>query len=499
MVFTQKEAVLKAAGVGLAEGLDEVQLSEIAINRQTLASYRGLTYRVISTFNDAHAVTVAVADPPQAAIASAPSPATPVALSHFQEGLCLNELARLDGRSYALTHRIRLRGTLDVSALRNAMDILDRQHDVLRLGFRGDGTGFTRPSTGASLTVIALDALAPEAADEQAETLSRDRVERHYLLDREPLYRALLLLLPERVNLLFINFHHLVMDCFCSFDYANALMKTYHLVQQGPTPEPGDDEVPQYAAFVARQRDRLPPDRIARLQRYWAEQLAGTTPVLLPAKPAAEPGVSHSDFRIGDQECALIEAYSRRAGVTTFIGLLSALQAALFWWLKRSDMIVGIPFSLKDRTTEARMLGPFVNLLPIRGAATEQTTWVDLSHGLRKALFDAIDHHDIPPVSLASISKANGQQPARVICQLIYAPEGEITVPDLEVERGVFDGYDAKQALVFTFFRESSGLRCAVTRNTQFVDPDELDRLIGRFLELVAQMYTAPDGLVPPP
>lgn len=498
LVFTQKEAVLKASAIGLAEGLDGVHLEEIAINREIRASHRGLTYRVISSFNNEHVVSVAVAELLQESASDSNTPALPLPLSFFQQSLCRWEQQRTDGQSYALTHHIRLRGALDVQALKQALQTLHRKHDVLRMGIDSNGAGFVRQSESVSLPEVRLDHLASHEADQQAESMGRKFAGSNYELGKDMLYRAQLLRLPGEVNLLLINFHHLIMDCFSTFDYSNALMKYYHLIRQGKDPEV-DGSYPQYASFAARQQKGLTPSRLNTIQQHWANQLAGTVPVELPARPQVEHGVAHADFRIGDAEHSLIEGYCRRTGVTLFIGLLTALQAALHRWLQQSELVIGIPFSLRDRATEKGMLGPFVTLLPIRSSATEQTTWSALSQQLRGTLFDAIDHSDMPqgiPASLC-VQDSNGQrQQAGVICQLIYEPEGEKPLQELEVQRSVVDGYHEEQALVFSFFLEVGRLRCSVTRNTAFLGQDALDGLILDFHQLLAGMCASPDAQV---
>jgi acyl transferase domain-containing protein/NAD(P)H-dependent flavin oxidoreductase YrpB (nitropropane dioxygenase family)/phosphopantetheinyl transferase len=494
LVFTQKEAVLKASGLGLAEGLDGVELEQIAINREIRASHRGLTYRVISTFNNKHVVSVAVAEQLQEPAKQPDAPLIPVPLSFIQESLYQSEQQRIDGLSYALSHRIHLRGELDARALRQALQALHRNHDVLRMGIDSSGAGYVRQSGRVQLQQIRLDDLAVDEADRQAESLGRKFAGRKYEPGKDPLYRVLLLRLPGAANLLFINFHHLVMDCFSSFDYSDELLKAYHHIRQGTA---RDGDRPQYAAFAARQRERLTPARLDALRRYWAGHLAGAAPVELLSRPQAGQGVAHTDFRISTQQHALIEEYCRSTGVTLFIGLLTAMHAALLGWLKRSEMIIGIPFSLRDRATESGMLGSFVNLLPIRASVTERTSWSALSHELRGALFDAIDHCDIPPADLEKICAKGPEgrrQQAAVICQLIYEPQGGKPRQELEVHRSVVDGHHPEQALVFSFFLEAGSLRCSVTRNTAFLDQPTLDNLILDFHGLIARMCAAPDA-----
>jgi hypothetical protein len=143
------------------------------------------------------------------------------------------------------------------------------------------------------------------------------------------------------------------------------------------------------------------------------------------------------------------------------------------------------------------MLGPFVNLLPIRNAVTRHTSWSELSLALRDALFGAIDHHDMPPAIFDELFAAgNESQPpqANTICQLIYKPEEEEKIPGLEVQRSVIDGHNNQLGLVFSFYRDAIGMTCEVTRNIALVDQASLDGVIGRFHLLVERMCQSPES-----
>jgi acyl transferase domain-containing protein/NAD(P)H-dependent flavin oxidoreductase YrpB (nitropropane dioxygenase family)/phosphopantetheinyl transferase len=496
LIFTQKEAVLKAAGIGLAGGMDEVEIDEIVFNREFLARYRGQTYRVTSTFNDEHVVSVAVAVQPPADRIGFVTRVPPTDLSLLQEHLCGSEQRQTKGGSYSLTHRLQLRGVLDSETLKQAFESLDGEHDVLRMGFDSHCGGFIRPPAGVCITELGLEHLDSEEAERRVQTLQTELAGRCYDLEKDVLYRIMLVHLPGDAHLVAINFHHLIMDCFCSFDYSAALLKAYRTISQGEIPGTSAS-VAQYSRFATRQRERLTPERLETLKRYWGSQFSGILPVVTPPCDHTKHGVAHTHFRVESNALAMIEAYCRNTGVTLFIGVLSALQMALMQWLQRQDMVVGVPFSLRDRISEAGMLGPFVNLLPIRNAVTRHTSWSELSLALRDALFGAIDHHDMPPAIFDELFAAgNESQPpqANTICQLIYKPEEEEKIPGLEVQRSVIDGHNNQLGLVFSFYRDAIGMTCEVTRNIALVDQASLDGVIGRFHLLVERMCQSPES-----
>lgn len=59
VAFTQREAVLKAAGVGLGGGAEAVTLERLALSEPVTATYGGETWRVLTVFDEAHVLSVA--------------------------------------------------------------------------------------------------------------------------------------------------------------------------------------------------------------------------------------------------------------------------------------------------------------------------------------------------------------------------------------------------------------------------------------------------------
>ncbi|OOY52042.1 condensation domain-containing protein [Solemya velum gill symbiont] len=162
-------------------------------------------------------------------------------------------------------------------------------------------------------------------------------------------------------------------------------------------------------------------------------------------------------------------------------------------WLQRRDMIVNVPFSLRDPKQEAGILGPFVNLLPIRAQVKADSSWSSISDALRTNLFEAIEYSEIP-LSLAM--DESDSMMAGIVCQLIYKPRESLQIPGLEVQRSVIDGHNAALGLVFSFFLDDRELTCEITRNTALVSGTEVEKIIERFPTTVSRMCNMPSAVV---
>ncbi|WP_179115991.1 type I polyketide synthase [Solemya velum gill symbiont] len=492
MLFTQKEAVLKAAGVGLAEGLDKVHIQEISFNREIEATFKGHSYSVISAFNREFVVSVAVAEDMESGNVQISDSQADQPASLLQESLCKEEKQQENGFSYALTHRIHFRGFLDKSCLQRAVSRLDQEQEILRTVFDENCTAILISEGDPLFSEIDCSVLEQDEADQHIEELYRQFASYSYTSADPRFYRLQLIQLPEGEHLLFIHFHHLIMDCVSSFDYSSILLDKYStMVRKEPATTSGLPA--QYHTFAERQRSQLTPKRQHKAHDYWTSRLAGL-PAAPPANSACEqPGIAHSKLVIEVSQLNALEGYCRSSGITLFIGLLTALQATLMEWLQRRDMIVNVPFSLRDPKQEAGILGPFVNLLPIRAQVKADSSWSSISDALRTNLFEAIEYSEIP-LSLAM--DESDSMMAGIVCQLIYKPRESLQIPGLEVQRSVIDGHNAALGLVFSFFLDDRELTCEITRNTALVSGTEVEKIIERFPTTVSRMCNMPSAVV---
>ena len=103
---------------------------------------------------------------------------------------------------------------------------------------------------------------------------------------------------------------------------------------------------------------------------YWKQQLADLTPLQLPvdfaatAEPARAAGV-HA-FQIDRELTGLVEKLARPEGATTFMVLLSALQAVLARWCAQSEIVLGMDVANRDQIETEGLIGFFINSTLLR-------------------------------------------------------------------------------------------------------------------------------------
>jgi hypothetical protein len=222
-------------------------------------------------------------------------PGEPVPLSFAQQRLWFLEQLDPAAGAYNLSNCLEVRGELSLRVLREVVAELIRRHEALR-------TVFALPDGGAepvqrvgepwrpSLPVVELTALGVADQDRQGRRLAAADRSRPYDLARGPLLRLLLLRRGEAWHWLGLAMHHIVSDGWSFGLFTREVSVLYARFLEG-RPSPLLPLSVQYGDFALWQRRALAGSRLAVLEQYWREALAGAPQMLeLPVdrpRPAA--------------------------------------------------------------------------------------------------------------------------------------------------------------------------------------------------------------------
>jgi thioesterase domain-containing protein/non-ribosomal peptide synthetase component F len=293
--------------------------------------------------------------------------------------------------------RFRLSGPPDRENLERSLQFLTTRHEALRTSLElHNGAVVERISSRAILPVEWCD-LRGFAAQEQAEEvqhLSLIHAMQTLALDRAPLLRVRVLRLRDDEHLLLWNAHHTIFDGSSVGLLASDWMHCYGELRAGREPEPTNTlEYADYAVWLATQR-RTPEYEAHR--NYWKQQLRGLKAAELPRfwrNPdlGAPPPVIHSTLlprALTDR----LTAIAQNNQATFFHGVLAAFAVLMRSYQQSPEVVVGTPLSGRDQAELERIIGAFVNYLPLRLQVQSDTRYSELLHAARELVTDCFDH-----------------------------------------------------------------------------------------------------------
>jgi amino acid adenylation domain-containing protein/non-ribosomal peptide synthase protein (TIGR01720 family) len=325
------------------------------------------------------------------------------ALSFAQQRLWFLEQLEPGNAVYNIPGAVMLEGNLNLDSLERVINEIFRRHEVLRTRFEivdSEPAQVIDEWKPINLDVRDLTHLSVEDQEREIRNTSSSEAQTGFDLRHGPLIRVKTLKLGEELHAVFFTMHHIISDGWSIGVLIQEVGALYPAFEAGE-PSPLEELEIQYADYAAWQRRRVQEEFLEKQLAYWRRHLGGNLQPLrlVIDRSTAERG-SH---RGGEQSLILpanlaqdLRALSRREGVTLFITLLAAFKVLLFRYSGQEDLIVGAVIANRFSAELEKLIGFFVNTLPLRTDLSGNPTFRELLTRVREIVTSAYIHQDAP-------------------------------------------------------------------------------------------------------
>ena len=434
-----------------------------------------------------------------------PRDGEPLPLSFAQQRLWVVDRLDPGSAAYNMPSALRLRGALDVEALRRSLSALIERHESLRTVFvETDGVPAQVVHASALGGIVLEDLRGVPAGEREGEArrLAGEEALRPFDLGRGPLLRSTLLRLGDEDHVLCFTLHHVITDAWSTGLLVREVSALYEALARGE--EPSLPVLPvQYADYAVWQRARLTDEVLDELLGWWRERLAGAPPVLeIPTDRPRTAGRSaragrHS-FMLAPELCGALRALSRREGTTLFMTLLAVWQVLLGRWAGQDDVVVGSPVAGRTWVETEGVVGFFVNMLTLRSDLGGDPAWSEALGRVREGALGAYAHQEIPFERLVDEVVSERSLVHTPLFQVTFslersAREGGLSLGSVEMEPfGAEEGV-AQFDLDLTLVDGGETVSGTVTYRRALFDAATVERMAGQ-LEAVLEGLAADPG-----
>jgi len=435
-------------------------------------------------------------------------PADGVPLSPVQQRLWVAE--KLGGPAsagaYNVVGQLTLSGPLSREALERALSGLVARHEALRTGYVENDDGEARAWIGAPaafapefLDVSGLDPRARAAALAAAQA---EQAARPFDLAAAPLMRATLCRLSEDKHSLLIALHHLICDGWSMGVMVQDLGALYRAALAGhPAALPA---LPlQYSDFALWQQRLAASGALDDDQAFWRDRLKNAPRALALPTDFERPAVaSHAGegvrFALPAALVARLEALGRTRGATLYMALLASFEALLHRWSGATDMLIGADLAGRPSPELERLIGFFVNVLPLRARPRADLAFADFLYEVRDEASSAFDRPLLPFDRIVDAVGAPRDRSRNPLVQVLFvlqsAPRGLFGVEGLTAELVPAPASSSKfDMALFLEPDGSGGLACEWTFATALFRRATVERLARAWTELLSSIAEAPE------
>ncbi|HEX7643460.1 MAG TPA: amino acid adenylation domain-containing protein [Noviherbaspirillum sp.] len=422
-------------------------------------------------------------------------------LSFAQQRLWFLQEMEGPSATYNMPSALRLRGKLDVDALRSALQLLLQRHEILRTRFvthQGeprmeiiDGLTLEMP-----LTVVTAEEIPAHI---------RRHEQRVFALAQGPLLAVELLRSGPDEHVLLINLHHILCDGWSMSIMADEWLRLYQMCRTGSQAEELPPMQIQYADYALWQRTRLEDGALDRQLAYWTQQLSGAPELL--SLPTDRPRPPNQRFD-GAMESLMLDAgtslalrqLSAREGATLFMTMTAGFALLMSRYCGETDILIGTPAANRNRQELEGLIGLFLGNLVLRADLSGQPTFLALMARMRKMVLDAFANGDVPferIVDALPLKRDLSRNPLfQVFFNMLNLPEAKGSVPDLTVEGMQGQHFDAKFDLTMYAQDIESGIHLTMVYNSGLFDAERIQEMLRQYAQLMRQVALQPDACI---
>jgi amino acid adenylation domain-containing protein/FkbH-like protein len=324
-------------------------------------------------------------------------------LSFAQQRLWFLDRMESERAFYLMPAAVRLRGLLDVEALRAAISAVVQRHEALRTSFPDiDGAPHQHISDSIALAMPLADlSMHPEAErEEQLRWAMQGEEQERFDLARGPLLRVRLLRMAEQDHVCLLTMHHIVSDGWSMGVLVNEIAALYAAFAAGQASPLAPLEV-QYADYAHWQRNWMQGEALAAQLDFWRGRLAGAPAALDVPTDFARPDqqsvpVAVRTVLLDAAQVALLRELAQRQGASLFMALHALLCALLARWSGENDVVIGTVVAGRTREATEGLIGCFMNSLALRHRCDGAEDLNAMLGRIAQGTLDAFAHQDAP-------------------------------------------------------------------------------------------------------
>ena len=424
-------------------------------------------------------------------------------LSFSQQRLWFIHQLEPDSTAYNVPISVRLRGKLDIPALKQSINDIVVRHEVLRTKFsarNGQPIQVIEEPTEVELPLWDLSELEESQRELRARGIVGQEFKRPFDLERGPVWRAGLIKITQQDHVLMMTIHHIASDGWSMGVLVKEFTALYEQYSSGRKAELPELEV-QYADYAVWQREWLQGEVLQEQIDYWRNQLEGAPALELPTDRPRPAVATHRgaevSFRLSAELTERLKELSRREGVTMFMTLLAAFQVLLGKYAGQDDISTGTLIANRTRVETEGLIGFFINQLVLRADLSGAPSLRELLRRVRETTLAAYAHQDIPFEKIVEELSPERDLARAPLCQVLFlfhnAPPAdwkpaELTLIPFGQQLGVVR-YD----LELTMTEIEEGIGANINYNVELFEPQTAARMTEHLKRLLEEMAREPD------
>ncbi|AJS57207.1 HAD-IIIC family phosphatase [Paenibacillus sp. IHBB 10380] len=396
------------------------------------------------------------------------------------------------GMLFNIPFAFRIQGDFQVAQLENYMQEMVRNHRIFRTSYQlidDIPTAVIAESINFQISII--------QSDKSPDELCLNELLEPFDLNQAPLFRVKVVRTNlNNVNVVFAEFHHLIMDGQSFSMFIEELNAFY---QEVPSPiHEVDIDYFDYAHWFEQFSEK---GIESKRKEYWEVELNGSSGKLdLPYEIITNRYSKYAGdqirFTISEMLFSQIRLAAMEHKVTPYTFMLAVYFLFLSKLTNSTDLNIGTPVSLRDNKQSLRVMGMMVNTIVIRGRMDINDTFGVFLQKLNNKVLSGVDHKECMYHSVLNTLRQNDEDMDTLFDTMFVFHDYNIPdlhIPECTVEYEPINQRFSQSSLIFEGICMEQTISCNFTYDSNRLNRESILKYKDMFLKVLVDILENQD------
>lgn len=421
-----------------------------------------------------------------------------IPLSHGQNRLWFLQQMYPKNTFYNYSESLTFEGDLKLEFLKKSIVHIFKEQEILRSYYPIENDMPTlRVDKGLDIQIADYDysELLEDNKREEINSLLNNQANTCFNLAVPPLYRISLIKSSESRYILFLTFHHILVDQWSLNIFKEKLSEYYGILLNGGSLMSVKREI-EFTDFAYWERNF---QEFQSQKMYWMEVLGNDLPSLdlqtdfkRPLQPTFK-GLLHTQ-KFPEALSKDILMLAQMLEVTPFVLFLAVYNLLLYRHTGQSDILIGTPISKRSQKSLEDLMGFFINTIVLRNNVNSDQSFTSLVKEVRNNTLKAFSNKEVPFDILVNALKLERSLMTNPLFQVmfLYIPvsENPLFGPQISLsDHSEFDTRVAKFDLTLIINEKNGQLSSSFEYSTDLFEESTI-QLFQDHLRLILEQIT---------
>jgi amino acid adenylation domain-containing protein len=420
-----------------------------------------------------------------------------VEISQIQKQFWILQNVYRNNTTYNIPSVLKISGLPDLNALDYAFNQIIERHEVLRVYFDEKNNEVYQKSLNLDQLKIKVDIVEMHEPLQENKLPDQimEEVHKVFRLGEWPLLRVKLFSFSDRLSVLTIVFHHILVDLNSKRIFAEEFSQLYNSYC-GKFTSNLKKITSQYSEYSMWEKTWLQSEESQKMLHEWKKYIPLTPDILEIAADYPKPRVQDLEgkrkhFTIDKDLSFRILRFAQENSVSTFAVLLTAYAILLNRLTNQSSIIIGVPLTNRRKPEFKDTFGCFVNIVPVLVNFDEQITGLELLKQIRHSLLTAHRIQEIPFILINNLLKTQDNN-SILQAGFTFEPLMNLTLNNLDIQPLVVEKLGSQLDLFITFWEQEEGFNGYLEYSTLLFKENTAKRFINIYQQIIKSYLQHP-------